>query len=124
MSLIYVFIGGGLGSLARYSVAKLLQPYESYFPWATLIANFLACVVLGAAIAYAARYSEMSSSVKYFLMTGFCGGFSTFSTFSSETFFLFQEGKTLMAMWNILGSITICFVGIYIGVKLITTIAH
>lgn len=76
-----VFIGGGLGSLCRYGLGSAL-PME-VFPWGTLVANALACAVLGAVLG---TNEEQAWAVEWRLLlgTGFCGGFSTFSTFVSE----------------------------------------
>ena len=113
--LIMVFVGGGLGSLCRYGIAKAVAPYEPAFPYATLIANILACIVLG----YLTVISEnLSLGMRLLLLTGFCGGFSTFSTFSSETFQLFQQGLHLQAFTNIVGSVVICLGAIYVGMLL------
>ena len=82
---IAIFIGGGLGSLLRYSISLGLKKYESGFPFATLTANILSCIVLGAAWIYFSRNTNYPDQTKLLIMTGFCGGFSTFSTFSLET---------------------------------------
>ena len=113
-----VFIGGGLGSMCRYGIARLLQAHDLTFPLATFIANALACIVLGALVGISLK-GEMESATKLLLMTGFCGGFSTFSTFSSETFQLLQTGNYLYAFINIGLSIMVCLFCIFIGLKLV-----
>lgn len=117
MAILYVFIGGGLGSLARYGIAHYMKSDDFQFPYATLIANFLACIVLGVLMAFAQK-NQMDDATRLTFMVGFCGGFSTFSTFSSETFKLLEQGNSLYAIANILGSILICLLGIYIGLRL------
>lgn len=117
MSFIYVFIGGGLGSMARYGIAKALQSYTLDFPWATFITNFLACIILGALTAHTGK-NVIPESMKFTLMIGFCGGFSTFSTFSNETFKLFEQGNFTYAILNILISVLVCLFGIYLGFRL------
>ena len=114
--LIAVFIGGGLGSVVRYSISLGLKKYESGFPFATLTANILACVVLGAAWMFFAKNSDYSQQTKLLIMTGFCGGFSTFSTFSLETLELIQNHQTTYAIIYVLSSILCCLMvlfGIY-----------
>lgn len=118
MSFLYVFVGGGLGSLARYGIAKWMSSYKFDFPWATLSANFLACIILGGLTAYAAK-NGIPDSIRLTFMVGFCGGFSTFSTFSSETFKLFEQGDFTNAFLNIFVSVMICLVGIYIGFRIV-----
>ncbi len=118
MNFFYVFLGGGLGSIIRYSISLLISKYDTSFPWATLVANALACIVLGALVQYAGRHG-LSEPFKLMLMVGFCGGFSTFSTFSNETFNLFEQGNILYAFANIVASVALCLFCIFIGMKLV-----
>lgn len=113
-----VFIGGGLGSICRYGIARLLKAQAWDFPLATFIANALACIVLGALMGWSLR-NDMNNSTKLLMMTGFCGGFSTFSTFSLETYQLLQTGNYVYALVNIMGSVLVCLVCIFIGLKLV-----
>ena len=116
-SFLWVFLGGGLGSICRFAIAKWMNASQLDFPLATLIANALACILLGFLFAFNLK-TELPSSLKWLLMTGFCGGFSTFSTFSNETFQLLQNGETAYALTNIAGSILLCLFCIFIGLKL------
>ncbi len=113
-----VFIGGGLGSICRYVIAQVLQPCELAFPLATFIANALACLLLGALVGISLK-NGIGTSAKLLLMTGFCGGFSTFSTFSGETFQLMESGNLVYALANIGLSVTACLICILIGLKLV-----
>jgi CrcB protein len=117
MSFFWVFIGGGLGSISRYGIARWLGPQHFTFPWATLLANLLACTLLGLLVALNAK-GLLKTHLPYLLMTGFCGGFSTFSTFAYESFLLFQNGQTGMAFGNIIGSFVLGLCGIYLGLRL------
>ena len=112
----WVFLGGGLGSICRFGIAHLMKQYDLIFPWATFAANALSCIMLGALIGISLR-SGMSSEYKWLLMTGFCGGFSTFSTFANESFVLFESGMPAYAMLNILLSLVVCFFCIYLGIR-------
>lgn len=118
MAFLYVFLGGGLGSMVRFGIAKLLEQYSFTFPWATFLANILACIILGALTAYAGK-NGMSDTFRHTFMVGFCGGFSTFSTFSNETFKHMEQGELSYAFANILFSVVVCLLGIYIGVRLV-----
>ncbi|MEO0339292.1 MAG: fluoride efflux transporter CrcB [Bacteroidota bacterium] len=117
MSFFWVFLGGGLGSVCRYGIAKLLAHHEFTFPWATLIANILACIILGLLVALNAK-GVLKPNLQYLLMTGFCGGFSTFSTFAYENFQLLENGMTNYAIGNIAISLILGLGGIYLGLKL------
>ncbi len=99
MNWLLVFVGGGLGSLARYGLARWLPAADfaqGKWPWYTLVANLLACTVLGLLLALVAR-EWLSKPLQLLLMTGFCGGFSTFSTFVAEAWLLAEEGFFLAA---------------------------
>jgi CrcB protein len=121
MAYFFIFIGGGLGSICRYGIAQLLNAQQWTFPMATLIANILSCLILGALIGLHVK-GEITTTYKWMLMTGFCGGFSTFSTFSSETFLLLQSGEIAYAMANVGLSLVICLICIYLGLSL--TMSH
>jgi CrcB protein len=108
--LVAVFLGGGLGSVMRLLIGSLAVKFvDSSFPWGTLIANFLSSLLLGLIIVHVASKADYKSWVVSFLVIGFCGGFSTFSTFSYETVKLAQNGQFIMAGANVLISFIICF---------------
>jgi len=117
MQYLLVFAGGGVGSLLRYGIARGMAGYNFAFPFATLVANILSCIVLGFFVAWSLK-EGVSDEMKLFFMVGLCGGFSTFSTFSNETFSLFETGNYSYAFANILGSVIVCLVAIYMGIKL------
>ncbi len=117
MQYVFVFLGGGLGSIARYAIGLALQPLLPKFPWATLVANALACLVLGAVLGLQFQ-GNLPDGRRLLLATGFCGGFSTFSTFTAETWALFQSGQQGAAAVNVLGSLAICLVCLLLGIKL------
>ncbi|MFN0175381.1 MAG: fluoride efflux transporter CrcB [Saprospiraceae bacterium] len=112
-----VFIGGGLGSVVRWGLSLAIQPLMPRFPWATLAANGLACFILGIVLAQQLG-NGVTEQRRLLLAVGFCGGFSTFSSFSAETLTLWQSGQQTLAALNVLGSLVVCFACLLLGLKL------
>ncbi|MEM6380454.1 MAG: fluoride efflux transporter CrcB [Bacteroidota bacterium] len=117
MTYFWVFLGGGIGSIFRYGIAKQINTESFSWPWATFIANLLACLCLGVLVALNAK-GILKGNLPVLLMTGFCGGFSTFSTFAYESLVLFQNGQPQAAFMNIFGSVIFGIFGLYLGLKL------
>jgi len=117
MNYFLVFIGGGLGSICRYGIAHLLSNYKATFPFATLLANVFACLILGYLMGVNMK-GDLAHYHRFLFMTGFCGGFSTFSTFSGETLQLFQQGEIFHGFLNIFLSLVVCLICIYLGMKI------
>ena len=103
---IAIFLGGGLGSLARYFVTHYsLRFIQSGFPWGTFISNILACAILAFSIVIFKDKFQEQPLWKFFIVTGFCGGFSTFSTFSFENYVLLRNEHMFLAITNVLVSV-------------------
>lgn len=83
-ALLLVFLGGGLGSTLRYGVGKFLNPTITGFPYGTFAANVVGSLLIGILLGVAAKNESISQNTMLFLATGFCGGFTTFSTFAYE----------------------------------------
>lgn len=115
---VFVFVGGGLGSVARYGVSLLTSDRIPGFPKQTFIANIISCLILGILIGIQME-TGLSDSRKFLIITGFCGGFSTFSAFSSELYNLFLEHYYLLAITYIISSILISLLMIFIGIRIV-----
>jgi CrcB protein len=117
-NLFIVFIGGGAGCLARYGVALLSRQMTLVtFPVATLISNTLSCLIVALAFGVFSERVIAQPSLRLLVITGFCGGFSTFSAFSLETVQLARDGHFLVAAINILVSLSLCFGVIFLFSK-------
>lgn len=117
MNYFIVFIGGGMGSLCRYAINEALHRYQIMFPLATFLANVISCLVFGLVVGLFLKGS-INAPYRLFLLTGFCGGFSTFSTFTHETFLLINQQQWGLAIGNIMLSVMVCLLALLVGMKL------
>jgi fluoride exporter len=99
MAILCVALGGACGSVCRY-LCSLWIPRVQGFPLATVFVNVLGCLLIGVLSGYLARLQLSSNALRLLLVTGFCGGFTTFSTFTSENISLIQNGQWGMALFN------------------------
>ena len=117
--LVLIFVGGGLGSVTRFSLGRWVTSFHTQpFPYGTLAVNVVACLMLGLLIGVADHKQLISSQARLFWTVGFCGGFSTFSTFSSETVSLIQTGFHLTSIMYIITSLILCLAATYAGLYL------
>lgn len=122
-SILLVGIGGFVGSVARYLVAILFAgQVASVFPIATLTVNVVGCFVIGILFGLFDRGSILSPEWRMLLTTGFCGGFTTFSTFSYESLRLMQDGEYFYLAGYVLISVVVGLAATYAGIALIRAI--
>ncbi|AIN17433.1 MULTISPECIES: fluoride efflux transporter CrcB [Yersinia] len=96
-TLLAVFIGGGVGSVARWLVSMKLNSFSPNIPVGTLIVNLVGAFIIGLTLALFTRITHIDPVWKLLITTGFCGGLTTFSTFSVEVVYLLQDGKLAWA---------------------------
>lgn len=113
--LLLVFIGGGFGSALRFVIGKYMNSTETGIPWGTFTANILGSLIIGIILGLAAKNDTLSSNQTLLLATGFCGGFTTFSTFAYENHVFLKSGDfTSFALYTI-GSFIIAFLAVFVG---------
>lgn len=115
-TLIFVGIGGAIGSILRYLTGIYFQKMDSgNFPLATFIANAIGCLLIGLFMGYLTKNNLVDSQLKWFLVTGFCGGFTTFSTFGFENIQLLQQQQYLLALTYTLVSVCVGITAVFLG---------
>ncbi len=117
---IVVFVGGGIGSVLRFLIAKYLNNSDAHtlvFPIGTILANIISCLILGFIIQKNTGIG-ISNNMKLLLITGFCGGFSTFSTFGYEIYLYLQKGELALGIGYTFASFVLGLLAIYVGIKL------
>lgn len=105
LSLLYVFIGSGLGGVTRFILSKYIQSPNGTFPKATLYTNTIACCILGVILGGLQARAQQTDFLYLLFAVGYCGGMSTFSTWSSEQIQLWQQGQYLTVFIYLLLSI-------------------
>jgi CrcB protein len=122
MIVVILMVGGGVGTNARYWLGKLvvqIQGNEIRFPWGTFIINVTGSAILGlAAMAWKNHPDDRMRAWYLLLGTGFCGGYTTFSTFSYETLELIQGGKSWIAVVYLVASVAAGLLGAWTAVRL------
>jgi CrcB protein len=98
-------IGGALGAALRFGMGRLLPFQGQHFPWATFWVNGIGCLMIGLLIGYLEKKSIRGDVIRWLWISGFCGGFTTFSAFSLETITLFQNDRGAVAIIYALTSV-------------------
>lgn len=119
-SLLLVGLGGAVGSISRYIISSSLgRVSNTTFPIGTFMINIIGCILIGILVSAAAKYQVINDDMKLLLITGFCGGFTTFSTFSHENIQLLNAGNFTLLSLNILASVALGIVGVWLGLNII-----
>lgn len=120
LAYLWVAIGGALGSMARYGIGGLVaQKFGQTFPWGTLVANVTGSFIIGFFGALTMPEGKMNPQSRVFatqfFITGLCGGYTTFSSFSLQTLNLLRDGEWLYAGGNVLFSVVLCMIAVWLG---------
>lgn len=120
-NLFYIFIGGGLGSMLRYLISNCTQKLWNVnsFPMGTFLVNITGCLLIGFLTSY---FMKNDNSLKFLLITGLCGGYTTFSTFSVENFSLWQNQQYGVLSLYVLLSLILGFGAVILGMKIQTSL--
>lgn len=117
--ILLVFIGGGTGSVGRYFISKYLNSAESGIPYGTFTANILGSFMIGIILGLALKNTILSQNTVLLLATGFCGGFTTFSTFAYENHMLLKSGDFISFFMYTIGTFTIGFLLVFLGMWMV-----
>lgn len=127
LAYLWVAVGGAIGSAARFGLGGLVsQKFGETFPLGTLVINVAGSFIIGFLAAVTSPEGRLTPSTRILatqlLMTGVCGGFTTFSSFSLQTLNLMRDGEWLYASGNVLLSVALCLIAVWLGFLLGATV--
>ena len=117
--ILLVFLGRGFGSVLRYVIGKYLNNAENGIPYGTFVANVLGSLLIGLILGFAAKNNTLSQNQTLLLATGFCGGFTTFSTFAYENHVFLKSGDFTSFATYTIASFVIGFLAVFAGMYLV-----
>ena len=117
--IILVGIGSGIGGICRYLISHAMNHGFNGFPWGTFTVNVAGCLLIGILWGATSRLQNFSPSFSLFLMVGFCGGFTTFSTFSKEGLTMLQANNYLLFSFYAIGSVVLGIMAVALGYRII-----
>jgi CrcB protein len=119
-TIILVGVGGGVGSILRYLITFFSNKYfSSSFPVGTFLVNVLGCLFIGLLIGVFEKQLTLNADFRHLFVAGFCGGFTTFSTFASENIALMQSGNYITSILYVSASVLIGLSAVFLGMLLI-----
>ena len=123
--LLAVGLGGLLGSLARYKLGGLVLHHTASwrFPLSTLVVNLIGCALVGVLAGIAEQRHQLTPLARLFLITGFCGGFTTFSAFGLDTLYLLRRHESEWALANMIVSVVAGVAAVWLGWKCVGLIS-
>jgi CrcB protein len=122
-TLLIIALGGAIGSISRYATQSFAYKlYPSVFPVGTFLVNITGCLLIGIFYALSEKGNLLSPDWRLFLTTGFCGGFTTFSSFAYENVNLLRNADFLYFGLYILGSVVLGIAGVYAGVWIVKSL--
>lgn len=124
-TILLVGTGGFIGSVMRYLVQLFVEKgMSTTFPWGTFVANMAGSFIIGIIFALAQKGNLLSAEWRMFLAVGFCGGFTTFSSFAYNNLSMLKEQAYGQFIWNVGGSLFFGLLAVYLGMILVRAVIH
>ena len=117
--LLFVFVGGGLGSALRFLIGNYLKTYTSSFPYGTFAVNIVGSLLIGIFMGMTLKSNALSQNQMLFLTVGFCGGFTTFSAFAYENFNLLKSGDWFNFLLYTIASLVLGLLAVLAGLSIV-----
>ena len=113
--IVFVGIGSGIGGICRYLISLSMSHSQGSFPWGTFAVNIVGCLLIGILWGLTSRFQHLAPPFSLLFMVGFCGGFTTFSTFSKEGLMMLQNNNYALFALYILGSVALGIAAVALG---------